>query len=117
MAIMNYDRIYEYRFKDVDPQKKKIAWAEIADFIYKKLSKPKSILDPAAGNCEFINSVKCKTKWTVDLNDHFIKMVDPGIKTIIGDILKTDLPQDFFDAVFISNFLEHLTSQEQVAEL
>jgi len=115
---MNFDRIYQYRFQGIDENKKKITWEEIADFIYGKLSKPVSILDPAAGKCELINSIKSQDRWGVDLNEYFIKKyADPGVKIVIGDILNVELPENYFDAVFISNFLEHLNSQEQVAEL
>jgi ubiquinone/menaquinone biosynthesis C-methylase UbiE len=115
---MNFDRIYEYRFKGIDEDKKKITWEEIADFIYQKLSAPNSILDPAAGKCELINSIKSKERWAVDLNDYFIrKYAVPDVKVVIGDILTTELPENYFEAVFISNFLEHLNSQEEVATL
>ena len=115
---MNFDRIYEYRFQDIDNDKKRITWEEIAGFIYERLSKPVSILDPAAGKCELINSIKSEDRWAVDLNEYFIKKyADPKVKIVIGDVLKVELPENHFDAVFISNFLEHLNSQEQVAEL
>jgi len=115
---MNFDRIYEYRFRGIDEEKKKITWEEIADFIYNRLSRPESILDPAAGKCELINSIKSKEKWAVDLNDYFIKKyAAPDVRVVVGDIFKVDLPDDHFDAVFISNFLEHLNSQEEVAAL
>lgn len=115
---MNFDRIYHYRFKDIDENKKKVTWEEIADFVYGKLSNPVSILDPAAGKCELINSIKSPDRWGIDLNEYFIKeYADPGVKIVVGDILKVELPENYFEAVFISNFLEHLNSQEQVAEV
>jgi SAM-dependent methyltransferase len=115
---MNFDRIYEYRFRGIDEEKKQLTWEEIANFMYNKLAQPKTILDPAAGKCELINSIKSEERWAVDLNDYFIKKyAAPGIKIVVGDIFKVDLPQNHFDAVFISNFLEHLNSQEEVAAL
>jgi SAM-dependent methyltransferase len=112
---MNYNRIYEYRFKDVDKNKKLITWHEISNFIYKELNKPEKIIDPAAGECEFINSVPCKEKWAVDLNGEFIsKYANSEVNIKIGDSLKMDLPSAYFDAVFISNFLEHLNSYEEI---
>jgi hypothetical protein len=57
---MNYDRIYEYRFKGVDRNKKLSTWKIIAEFIHEKLGKPSSMIDPAAGDCEFINQVPAK---------------------------------------------------------
>lgn len=44
---MDYNRIYKYRFKDVDKQKKLITWQVIADFLYKELNYPALIIDPA----------------------------------------------------------------------
>jgi ubiquinone/menaquinone biosynthesis C-methylase UbiE len=113
---MNYERIYQYRFKGIDLQKKKRAWNEIARFIYDTLGRPAAILDPAAGQCEFINAVPCREKWAVDLNDYFIKKyAEKDVKIVIGDALEVTLPENHFDAVFVSNFLEHLNSQDQVA--
>jgi hypothetical protein len=115
---MNYDRIYRYRFQDTDPSKKKFTWEEIATFIYGKLSRPAKILDPAAGMCEFINAIPSEEKWAVELNEYFIgKYADPNVNIVVGNIFKVDLPENYFDGIFISNFLEHLDSQHQVAEL
>jgi len=115
---MNFDRIYEYRFRGIDEEKKKVTWEEIARFIYGRLSQPRTLLDPAAGKCELVNAIESAEKWAVDLNDYFIKRyAAPGVKVVVGDIFKVQLPQDYFDAVFISNFLEHLNSQEEVAAL
>jgi len=115
---MNFDRIYEYRFKGIDEAKKQVTWEEIANFMYNRLSQPGKILDPAAGKCELINSIKSGERWAIDLNDYFIKKyAAPGVKIVIGDIFKVDLPQNYFDAVFVSNFLEHLNSQEEVAAM
>ncbi len=115
---MNYERIYKYRFQGVDQQKKKIVWSEIARFIYKKIDQPDRILEPAAGLCEFINLVPSKEKWAIDLNEEFIKKwANPDVKILIGDVFNIELPENYFDGIFISNFLEHLHSQEEVADL
>ena len=115
---MNLERIYNYRFKNVNANKKQIVWQEISHFIYKKLNRPVRVLDPAAGMCEFINNVPSKEKWAIDLNREFLsKYAALEVKKVIGDCLNIVLPEDYFDAVFISNFLEHLNSQETVAFL
>lgn len=114
---MNHTRIYEYRFANVDMAKKNIVWNEIAHFLYNThLNKPHIMLDPAGGLCEFINHIPSQERWTIDLSEDVKKYANPDIKTIIGDNLKVELPQDYFDGIFISNFLEHLNSQFEVAE-
>jgi SAM-dependent methyltransferase len=114
---MNLDRIYEYRFRDVDHVKRGMVWGELARFMHKKLGGPQVMLDPAAGMCEFINAMPAKEKWAVDINEPFVRShAAKDIRIVIGDTLKADLPKDHFDGVFVSNFLEHLHSQEEVAD-
>jgi len=112
---MNYNRIYWYRFKGVDKAKKKIIWKEIANFFHQKLGSPEKILDSAGGMCEFINASPSKEKWVIDIEESVKEFVEGDVKTIVGDVLKVDIPKNYFDAVFISNFLEHLSSQQEVA--
>jgi SAM-dependent methyltransferase len=114
--MMDLDRIYEYRFRDVDHVKRRMVWDELARFMHKKLKSPNILLDPAAGMCEFINASPAKEKWAVDLNEPFIRAhADKDLHIVIGDTLSVDLPKDHFEGVFVSNFLEHLHSQEEVA--
>ena len=96
--------------------KKKLIWTEIARFIHDQLNKPNIVLDPAGGLCEFINAVPAREKWAIDLNEAFLDAnALPEVKKIIGNNLEVLIPEDYFEGVFISNFLEHLHSQEEVA--
>ncbi len=113
--MLNYNRIYEYRFANVDRNKKQITWKLISNFISKLLNNPAKILDPAAGFCEFINNVPAQEKWAIDLNEDLPKYAEKGVKTIKGNSLEVDLPENYFDAAFVSNFLEHLNTHEEVA--
>lgn len=112
---MDYNRIYEYRFKDVDKHKKRVTWQVIARFLHKELNYPASIIDPAAGECEFINAIPVKERWAVDLNPDFItKYADKNVQIKTGNSLELDFPDNYFEAAFMSNFLEHLNSQEEI---
>lgn len=112
---MNYDRIYEYRFKGVDRNKKLSTWKIIAEFIHEKLGKPSSMIDPAAGDCEFINQVPATERWAVDMGEHTKRAAQSDVKVVIGNNLDVSLPLNYFEGVYVSNFLEHLHSQEDVA--
>jgi len=115
---MNFERIYQYRFQNVDKAKKQVVWKAVAEFIFQKLNRPAKILDPAAGLCEFINNVPSEEKWAVDMFADFLdKHAANNVKKVIGNSLEISLPENYFDGVFISNFLEHLNSQEEVASL
>lgn len=113
---MDLDRIYAYRFQGVDQRKRTMVWSELARYLHAAMGAPDTVLDPAAGMCEFINQVPSAERWAVDMNGPFLQQhAEPGIRQVVANTLTADLPQDHFDGVFISNFLEHLNSQEEVA--
>src|SRR5579863_3621736 len=110
---INYERLYAYRFRDVDQASRQAVWTEIARYIYQRLGEPGSVLDPAAGRGEFITAVPAGDRWGVDLvRQGDVESAD--VKMIIGDIMDVELPSKYFDGVFVSNFLEHLPDQDSV---
>jgi SAM-dependent methyltransferase len=113
---INYKRLYEYRFRDVDQAGRRAVWGEIARFVYARMDSPEHVLDPAAGRGEFISAVPAKDRWGVD----FFEQADleaAGVTMIVCDIMDAELPAAYFDGVFVSNFLEHLPDQHAVAAL
>jgi SAM-dependent methyltransferase len=112
---VNHQRLYEYRFRDVDQQARAAVWREIGPFVHRRLGLPQRVLDPAAGRCEFLNAVDARERWGVDLVDYEERWADPGVKLLVGDVMEVDLPEDYFEGVWVSNFLEHLPDQEAVA--
>jgi hypothetical protein len=113
---MNYERLYDYRFKDIDQARRQAVWREIAAYLYEVLGRPKRVLDPAGGRGEFINGIAAEERWMIDAVDQH-PCLDPTVKQIVADIFDVELPNDYFDGVFVSNLLEHLPSQELVATL
>ena len=113
---MNYQRLYEYRFRGVAQGRREEVWDEVAPMLYELLNRPSRLLDPAAGRCEFINAVPSSAeRWAVDAVAYEEGIVDPGVRLIVSEIMAADLPTEYFGGVFVSNFLEHLLSQEAVA--
>jgi SAM-dependent methyltransferase len=112
---MNYQRLYEFRFRDVDQGARAAVWREIAPFIHEQLGRPERVLDPAAGRGEFINAVPARERWAIDQVAYAEGTYAPGVRALVSDVFAADLPAEHFDGVFVSNFLEHLASQEAVA--
>jgi SAM-dependent methyltransferase len=113
-AGLNYERLYAYRFRDVDQAARQAVWREIARYVHARMGAPQRVLDPAAGRGEFITAVPAAERWGVDL----VRQGDieaAGVRMIIGDVMGAGLPEGHFDGVFVSNFLEHLPSQDAVA--
>lgn len=84
-------------------------------FFVREDEKSQSCVGSSSGFCEFINSVPSAEKWAIDQNLDFLKIhANENVRQIGGDCLKTELPQEYYDAVFVSNFLEHLQNPEEV---
>src|SRR5215831_9576131 len=112
---MNYQRLYEYRFRNVRQGRRAEVWVALAPLIHEQLGRPDRVLDPAAGRCEFINAVPAPERWAVDATDYEEGIARDGTRLIVSEIMEARLPGEYFGGVFVSNFLEHLASQEAVA--
>lgn len=113
---MNYERLYEYRFRDIDQGARAAVWSEIAPHVHGLMGNPQTVLDPAAGRGEFIGSIDAAERWFVDEVAYPEAESDPEVKVVTSKIMDADLPEDHFDGVYASNFLEHLFNQEEIAQ-
>ncbi len=111
---MDYQRLYEFRFRNVDQEGRKAVWQSVAHFLYHRLDAPRTFLDPAAGSCEFINSVPADERWAVDRTEYARTQVDPKVNLVLSDIMTADLPANHFEGALVSNFLEHLPNPDAV---
>lgn len=113
---LNYERLYEYRFKDVDDLGRQKVWNVIARDIHERMNRPSVVLDVAGGAGYFTRAVPARERWMVERMP-----VSPGLGSdvhlLVGDVLSVELPPNHFDGIFLSNVLEHLPSQEDVASL
>jgi SAM-dependent methyltransferase len=109
--------IYADRF-DKDAAKREVMWKILCKDYFQKFIKPSdTILDLAAGYCEFINNIKCEKKIAVDLNEKTKTKANGDIK--VYQTLSTSLPRSLtgkVDVVFTSNFFEHLDSKNELID-
>jgi predicted SAM-dependent methyltransferase len=49
------------------------------------------------------------------MGEHTKRAAQSDVKVVIGNNLDVTLPLNYFEGVYVSNFLEHLHSQEDVA--
>src|SRR4029079_3191763 len=113
---LDYSRLYEFRFKDVNQDERQAVWNEIAKFLWKRMGSPRRVLDPAGRRGEFVNAVPAEEAWLVDVVDYPERQTDPRVKIVIGNLFDIDLPDAYFDGVFASHLLEHFHSPEEVGE-
>jgi hypothetical protein len=113
---LDHHRLYDHRHRRVYREHRVAVWNEIAPYVYELMGRPARVLDPAAGWGEFINAVPAPERWMVDAVEFPEHHRDPMVKTIFADVRDVDLPLEYFDGVFVSNFLEHLGSPDEVAD-
>jgi SAM-dependent methyltransferase len=113
--MINYQRLYEYRFRNVDQTRRELVWSAIAPAICEWLGHPERMLDPAAGRCEFLNAAPAPERWGIDAVKYEEALPDEGVRLLVSDVMQVDLPHAYFDGIFVSNFLEHLQDADEVA--
>jgi SAM-dependent methyltransferase len=113
---IDFRRLYEYRHRNVQRTDRAAVWSEIAPYIHEVMGRPRRVLDPAGGWGEFINAVPAPERWMVDAVEIPDDHLDPMVKTIFADIRDVELPDSYFEGVFVSNFLEHLATPDAIAD-
>lgn len=110
---------YKTRFEAVGIKKRARIWKDLCEFYFQRyINKSDVVVDVGAGYCEFINNIVCLEKYAVDINPDTEKYANADVKVIKTDAVS--LSKEFnniADVVFISNFLEHLNSKEDVFKI
>jgi SAM-dependent methyltransferase len=110
--------LYDQRFGDEDRRRKEAIWLEIGAFLQLRyIPRTSRVLDIAADRGYFIHSIEADERWASDVRDTSADMPD-DVRFLQADglALAEVAPTDYFDIVFMSNYLEHLGSSDAVVE-
>jgi SAM-dependent methyltransferase len=108
-------RIYGARFAGKAGYRTQV-WRVLAAYFGQWFPGTGAVLDLGAGHCEFINSATARVKYAMDLNPDVRKRAAPGVTVLQQDCAEPwPLPDGELDAVFTSNFLEHLPDKAAVS--
>lgn len=114
--LRKVDKIYSLRFSKKEQKAREKIWKVLCEhFLQKYVSKSDTVLDLAAGDCFFINNIKCKEKIAVDINPDTKKNAKKKVKVYLSK--STYLPKSLtnkVDVVFTGCFLEHLPSKDDI---
>lgn len=109
---LDHRALYEFRFAGVDADAKRKVWRKISADLFRRAGRPRRILDPACGAGELIETVPAQERWAADVVPPPI--TDPAVNISVGRYQDLDFPRDYFDAVVLSNVLEHLRDPDEV---
>jgi len=115
MALDNLaaEDIYKRRFND-DLEFREKMWKVLCKEYFQRFVPPGStVMEVAAGYCEFINNIEAGAKIAVDINTDTYKQAASDVRVVITP--STDLAaieSDSVDVIFVSNFFEHITRSE-----
>jgi SAM-dependent methyltransferase len=108
-------RIYAARFTGKTHYRTSV-WRVLVVYFSQWFPKTGTVLDLGAGYCEFINHADAEVKYAMDLNPDVQKRAAQGVRVLQQDCSHAwPLPEGHLDAVFTSNFLEHLPDKAAVS--
>lgn len=108
-SAIDLEEIYERRFAGLEEYRRSV-WRVLADDIFARWVSPgSSLLDLGSGYCEFINHIAARRKYAMDLNPATERHASRDVAVLLQDCsLPWQLEPASLDAVFTSNFFEHL---------
>jgi SAM-dependent methyltransferase len=114
-APEDLQRIYGARFSANLEYRKKVWSVLVADWFGQYVRQTDSVLDLGCGYGEFINTVRCREKYAMDLNPDASRFLAADVTLLQQDCsVRWPLADGSLDVVFTSNFLEHLPDKAAV---
>jgi len=114
----NLKAIYRQRFTRADEVVRQGIWEVLCKhWIQRYIPTNATVLDLAAGKCEFINNITCGTKIAVDLNEDVREFAAPDVRVVMAyshDM--AEIREGEVDVVFVSNFFEHLPDKKALMD-
>ena len=109
--------LYDARFSEREVSAKRAVWREIVRYLQRYIDETAPVLDIACDRGHFIRWAKGSERWATDIRDMTAYLPD-DIKFVQSSGLElTDvLPAGHFGTVFMSNYLEHLASTDEVID-
>ena len=112
--LSNLSDIYQERFKPEIREQRQVLWSTLCRYwMQRYVPRDATVLDLAAGQCEFINQIECKQKIAVDLNADVREFANSDVRVVLAwshDM--QEIEDGSVDVVFVSNFFEHLPSKQ-----
>lgn len=107
-SSLDLEKIYQTRFSGQAEYRQKV-WGALSTFFSRWISGDSTVLDLGCGHCEFINAIAARRKYAMDLNPDSARLAARGVSVLQQDCSAPwAIAPGTLDAVFTSNFFEHL---------
>jgi SAM-dependent methyltransferase len=108
--------IYDNRFSGRQDYRRNVWAMLISDFFSRYFTADSAVLDLGCGYGEFINQIRTRIRYGMDLNPDSQRHLDPGVRLFQQDCsVRWPIPDNTLDLVFTSNFFEHLPDKSSLA--
>ena len=109
-------RIYDRRFAATQEYRRCVWRVLVTHFFQKLVPATGSVLDLGCGYGEFINAVRAREKFAMDLNPNSRQQLSPEVTFYEQDCSQRwPLADSCLDVVFTSNFFEHLPEKNMLS--
>jgi SAM-dependent methyltransferase len=104
-------QLYKARFAGKSEYRRRV-WKVLCSYFSRWIDSSQAVLDLGCGYCEFINMISCRSKFAMDLNPDARKLAADGVTLLEQDCSDPwKIEPQTLDAVFTSNFFEHLPTK------
>lgn len=112
-------KYYRRRFPSQSIRTRTLLWKTLCGSVFQSyVARSSTVMDIGAGYCEFINNIRCKKKYAVDINPDTKKYAAGDVSVLLTNARRIPATYNHsIDVVFMSNFLEHLQKKEDVLTL
>jgi ubiquinone/menaquinone biosynthesis C-methylase UbiE len=105
--------VYQLRFKNSMRFRNEMWKILCHDYFQKFIPDNSTVLEIAAGHCEFINNIRAAGKIAVDINESTETYASPDVKVLLAKSTDLNRVADAsIDVVFVSNFFEHISKAD-----
>jgi SAM-dependent methyltransferase len=110
-------QIYRERFSGTLQYRQRV-WKELTSRCFSTWVPPESaVLDLGCGYCEFINNIRARKKYGMDLNPDAVGHAATDVTILQQDCSQPwPVQPESLDAVFTSNFFEHLPTKTHLEQ-
>jgi SAM-dependent methyltransferase len=114
------DELYRQRFPEVIRERRNAVWKVLCGAWFDRyIPEGARVLEVGAGYCEFINNCRAGARFAVDLNPEtrLHASADVVVHEIGAESLSRVVAPGSIDVAFMSNFLEHCRTRDQVLDV